>query len=156
MQRFTYRSELLIPSHPLANFEIELYHQNEPRLNVAYSRNNLPKRKNRTFIINLDKIILIGIHWIALYVNGNNVTYFDSFDVEYISKEIKKFLRNKNFTKCIYRAQAYDSIMCRYFYIGLIDNVELLIMLELFMLNNKRLIDLTNSFFPNSLKKMIK
>ena len=30
-------------SHPLANFEIQKYYQNEPRTNGAYSRNNLPK-----------------------------------------------------------------------------------------------------------------
>ena len=39
----------------------------------------------------------IGTHWIALYVNDNNVTYFDSFGVEQIPKEIKKFIGNKNF-----------------------------------------------------------
>ena len=31
----------------------------------------------------------------ALYVNGNNVIYFDSFGVEHILKEIKKFKGNK-------------------------------------------------------------
>ena len=30
----------------------------------------------------------IGTHWIALYVNGNNLIYFESFGVEHISKEI--------------------------------------------------------------------
>ena len=28
--------------------------------------------------------------WVALYVNGDNATYFDTFGVEYISKEIKE------------------------------------------------------------------
>ena len=31
----------------------------------------------RAFIINLDKYKSIGIHWIALYVNAENVTYFE-------------------------------------------------------------------------------
>ena len=35
----------LIPSHPLTNFEIQKYYQNEPRFNRVYSRNNLPKNK---------------------------------------------------------------------------------------------------------------
>ena len=26
-------------------------------------------------------------HWIALYVNGNNIIYFDGFRVEHISEE---------------------------------------------------------------------
>ena len=29
--------------HPLANFEIQKYHQNEPQFNGFYSKNNLPK-----------------------------------------------------------------------------------------------------------------
>ena len=36
--------EFLIPSHPLANFEIQKYHENESRFNGVYSRNNLPKK----------------------------------------------------------------------------------------------------------------
>ena len=29
--------------HSLANFEIQKYYQNEPKINGVYSRNNLPK-----------------------------------------------------------------------------------------------------------------
>ena len=79
--------------HPLTNFEIQKY-QNEPRFSGVYCRDNLPKRnsvetKDEACIINLDKYSDIGTHWIALYVQNNDVTYFDSFRVEYISKEIK-------------------------------------------------------------------
>ena len=48
-------------------------------------------------------------------MNAKNVTYFDSFGVEHIPKEIRKFIRNKNIITNIYRIQAYDSIMCGYF-----------------------------------------
>ena len=34
----------ITPPHPLANFEIQKYYQNEPRLNGVFSRNNLPKK----------------------------------------------------------------------------------------------------------------
>ena len=52
-------------------------------------------------------------YWIAFYKNGNKETYFHSFEVEYIPKEIRKFTENKNkLTKNIYRIQAYDSKMC--------------------------------------------
>ena len=37
-----------------------------------------------------------GTHWMALYVNGNNIIYFDSFEVENIPNEIKKIIGNKN------------------------------------------------------------
>ena len=53
-------------------------------------RNNISKIRNRACVINFDKYKSIGTHRIALYVNGDNVTYFDSFRVENISKEIKK------------------------------------------------------------------
>ena len=51
---------------------------------------------------------------IDLNVNGDNVTYFHSFGVEYIPKEIKKFIGSTNITN-VYRIQAYDSMTCGYF-----------------------------------------
>ena len=62
-----------MPSHPLTNFEIQKYYQNEPKFNGVYSRNNLPKIKDGAYVINLDEFKSIGNHWIALYVNGNNI-----------------------------------------------------------------------------------
>ena len=56
-----------------------------------------------------------------MYVQNNDVTYFDSFGVEHIPKEIRTFIGNKNIKTNIFRIQAYDSIMCRYFCIGFID-----------------------------------
>ena len=35
-----------MPPHPLANFEIQKYYQNEPRFNGACSRDNLSKIKD--------------------------------------------------------------------------------------------------------------
>ena len=49
-----------------------------------------------------------------------NSTYFDSFEVEHIPKQIKKFIENKNIITNIYRTHAYDSIMCGYFCIDLL------------------------------------
>ena len=42
-------------------------------------------------------------------MNGDNVTYFDSFGAisENIPKEIKMFIGNKNITTNIFRMQAY-------------------------------------------------
>ena len=36
-----------MPLHPLTNFEIQNFYQSEPKFNGAYSRNNLPKIKDR-------------------------------------------------------------------------------------------------------------
>ena len=65
-------------------------------LNLSvYSRNNLSKIKDRAYIINLDTYESIGTHWITLYVNDINGTYFDSFEVEHIPKEARKALEIK-------------------------------------------------------------
>ena len=74
--------------HPLSNFEIQKYYENEPKFDGVYSRNNFYEIKDRTYIINLDEYESIGTHWVALFVNDNDVTYFDSFEVEHISKKI--------------------------------------------------------------------
>ena len=91
-----------------------------PKFNGVYSRNNLPKIKDGAYVSNFDEYKL-GIHWIALCINAENVTYFDSFGVEHIPKEITKFLGNKNIITYIYRIQAYESVMCGCFCIGLTD-----------------------------------
>ena len=54
--------------------------------------------KDGAYVVNLDDYEQVGALWMTLYVNGDNVTYFDSFGVEYIPKEIKKFIFNKNIT----------------------------------------------------------
>ena len=97
-----------MPTHPLTNFEIQNYYQNEPKSIGVSSRNSLPK----AYIINMDEFKSIETHWVALHVNSNNIKYFDSFGVENIPKEIKKFIENKNILTNIFRIQAYDSIIC--------------------------------------------
>ena len=69
---------LMPPDHSI-NFEIQIYYENEPKFNDFYFKNNLSKIKDGAYIINLDEYESIGTHWIALYVNAKNVTYFDSF-----------------------------------------------------------------------------
>ena len=140
----------MTPSHLSTNFEIQGYYQNEPRSNGVFSRDNLhntikngAKRGERAYVINLDEYRDIGTHWVALYINNNTVTYFDSFGVEHIPKEIMKFIGNKTIITNIYRIQAYDSIMCGYFCIGFIN----------FMFNGNSLTDYTSLFSPNDSKK---
>ena len=78
-----------------------------------------------------------------MYVQNNDVTYFDSFGVEHIPKEIKRFIRNNNIKINIFRMQAYDSQICGYFCIGFIG----------FMLAGKTFTDFTNLFSPNNFKR---
>ena len=77
--------------HSLTNFEIEAYYQNEPRFIGVYSRDNLPDQiKDGAYVVNLDVYFDITTHWIALHINNKSVTYFHSFGIKHISKEIKK------------------------------------------------------------------
>ena len=142
----------MTPPHPSTNFEIQGYYQNEPRFNGFFSRDNLPntikngaKRGEQAYVINLDEYHDIGTHWVALYVNNKTATYFDSFGVERIPKEIRKFIgsNNKNIITNVYRILTYNSIMCGYFCIGFIN----------FMFNGNSLTDYTSLFSPNDLKK---
>ena len=120
-----------------------MYYQNEPRFNEVYSRDNLPDKINDgAYVKNLDVYSDIRTHWIALYANTKTVTYFDSFGVEHIPKEMKKFINNKNTITNIFRIQTYDSVMCGYFCIGFI----------VFMLKGKNLAGFTNLFSPNNFK----
>ena len=99
--------------------------------------------KDEECVINLDEHYVIATHWIALNNSNNNVTYFDRFRVEHISKEIEKFINKSTIVANVCRLQAYDSVMCEYFCIGFID----------FIFEIKSLTDFTNLFSPNDFKK---
>ena len=74
---------------------------------------------NGAYVIKLDEYRDIGTQWVALYVNNKTATYFHSFGVEHIPKQIMKFIGNKNIITNIHRIQSYDSIMCGYFVLDL-------------------------------------
>ena len=86
---------------------------------------------------------ILILELIGLYVNNKTVTYFDSFGIEHIPKEVKNFIGNRNIISSIYRIQNYNSVMCGYFSIGFID----------YMFNGKNLTDYTYLFSPNNFKK---
>ena len=88
-----------MPPYPLTNFEIQKYYQNELKFNDAFSRNKLSKIKDGAYIINLDEYESIGTHWIVLYLNAKNVTYFVSSGVEHIPKKLEKFTGKKYYQK---------------------------------------------------------
>ena len=88
----------------LNNFKIQRYYG-------VYSINNSPKIKDKPHVINIDKFQSIVTHSNTLYVNGNNVIYFDSFGIQYVSNEIRKFIGNKNIITNIYIIKAHISII---------------------------------------------
>ena len=134
----------LIPPHPLTNFKIQKYYKNEPRFNGVFSRDNLPKKlKDGAYVINLEQYAGTSTHWVALFCKKNEIIYFDSFGIEHILEEIKKFNGNKNTKANIFQVQENNSVMCGYFCAGFID----------FMLAGKKLTDYINLFSPYDFDK---
>ena len=65
-----------------------MYHQNGPKFKAVHSQNKLPRTmKDMPYVVNLHEYKSTGTHWIALNVNSNNETYFDSFRDEHIPKK---------------------------------------------------------------------
>ena len=97
-------------------------YQNEPKFNDVYSRNNLPKIKEGTYVINTDEFKSIETHWIALYVNKDNVTYFSNFGVEHTLKEIQKFVGNKKYSNKYLKNTSiqFDNVWIRVYWIYVI------------------------------------
>ena len=93
--------------------KVSKYYENNCRFNGVYYRDNLPDKikAGAKDVINLDEHSDIETHWIALYALNNNVTYFDSFVVEHIPKEIKIFIDKSIVVPNIFRIQVYDSVM---------------------------------------------
>ena len=81
-----------------------------------------------------------------MYINAKNITYFQSFGVQHIPEDIKKFIGNKNIITNIYKIQAYDLIICGCFCIGFID----------VMFKGKSLLDYTNLFLLIVMRRTIK
>ena len=103
----------------------------------------LKQEKNGAYLVNLDEYADVGTHWIALYAKNIKIIYFDSFGVEHVPKEIKKFIGHKNIKTDIFRVQTINSIIRGYFCIGFID----------FMLAGKTLTDYTSFFLFMTLKE---
>ena len=124
----------MIPLHPLTNFEIQKYYENELRFNDVYPRDKLPKQiKDGANAINLDKHKDTDTHWLALCCKKKKLFTLIALVLNIIYlKKLK-----------IYRVQANNSIMCGYFCIGFID----------FMLAGKTLTDYTNLFSPYDFNK---
>ena len=112
--------------HPLSNFEIQKYYQNETRLNGVYLRDTLSNINGEAYVINIGENNEFGTHWIALYCwrskvtrpqqLKNSVVSFDSFGVDHLPKGFMAFIRLQNIITNIFRVEAHDPIMWRYFF----------------------------------------
>ena len=112
-------------------------------LDCAFSRNNLPRIKHGTYVINLNDKKSKGTHWVSLFIDRNTAVYFDSFGIEYIPQEVLNKIKDKSITHNIFRIQDNESIMCGFYCIAFVE----------YMLAGEILLDYTNLFSPNDYKK---
>ena len=64
------------------------YFNYKPRFNGVFSRNNLPRIKDGTYLINFDDKKSKGTHWVSLFIDRNTAAYFNFFRIEYIPPEV--------------------------------------------------------------------
>ena len=50
--------------------------------------NKLPRTNDGEYVINLDDKKGKGTHWFSLFIDKNEIVYFDSFGIEYIPQEV--------------------------------------------------------------------
>ena len=112
-------------------------------LDCAFSRNNLPRIKHGTYVINLNNKKSKGTHWVSLLIDRNTAVYFDSFGIEYISQEVLNKLKDKSITHKMFRVQGNDSIIYDFHFIVFIE----------YMLAGKTLPDYFNLISLNDYKK---
>ena len=76
-------------------------------LTAFFQKTICPKKiKDGAYVINLDEYANLGMNWIALFCNKNEIVCFDSFGGEHVPEEIKKSVRKKNIITNIFRVQA--------------------------------------------------
>ena len=85
-----------MPPHPLTNFEIQKYYENEPRFNGVFSRDNLLKKiKDGAYVINLDEHKDTGTHWIALFCKKMKLFILIVSALSIFLKKLKNLLEIK-------------------------------------------------------------
>ena len=85
-----------MPPHPLTNFEIQKYYENEPRFIGDFSKDNLPKKvKDGAYVISLDEYADIGTYWIALFCKKMKLFILIASVLNIFLKKLKHLLEIK-------------------------------------------------------------
>ena len=79
-------------------------------MNGAFSRNNLPRIKDGTYVISLDDKNSKRTNWVSLLIEQNAALYFDSFGMEHIPQEVLSKSKHKSITQSIFIIQDNKSI----------------------------------------------
>ena len=112
------------------NIELEQWcKQLKIQLNAIRSKDDLPKlyqRRSGLYIINSEDLLggKGGIHWVGLYIEGNQSVYFDSF-AGYPYRQVKEFATSRLYFNRD-QLQHIDSTMCGHFvlYFGYCMNIK--------------------------------
>ena len=123
--------------------KVSKYYETNCRFKGAFSRSNLPRIKDRAYVIILDDKNSKGAHWASLFSNRNIAVYSDSFGIEYIPQEVLNKIKDTSITHNIFRRQDNESIMCGFYSIAFIE----------YVLAGRVLLDYTNLFSPDDYKK---
>ena len=115
----------------------------EPGFNGVYSRDNLPRIKDRAYVTNLDDRQSKITDWVSLFIDRNTAVYLDSFGTEYTPQDVLNKIKGKFISHNIFRIQSHDSIMCGLHCIAFID----------YMIAGKTLSNYINFFSPNDYQK---
>ena len=84
----------------------------ESRFNGVFSKNKLPRTKDRVHVINFYDKNSKEDHWVSLFIDRKTAGYFNSFGIEYFPPEVLNKIRNKSITHNIFRIQDNKFIMC--------------------------------------------
>ena len=116
--------KFLVLFYPLSNIEITKSFNYKPRFNSVYSKNNLPRIKDRVYVINLHDNQSKGTHWVSLFIDRNTAVYFDSVGTEYIPQDVLNKIKDQSITHNIFRIQSNDSVGCRFYCIAFIEYLQ--------------------------------
>ena len=147
----------LIPPHPLTNFEIQKYYENESRLNGVFSRDNLPKTiKNGAYVINLDEFVYVGTHWIALFCKKLKLFISIVLVLNALLKKLKNSLEIKASKDISFEYkqvfQCVDTFALDSMFLCLVVK-NLLVLSACFMFGGKKLTDFVSFFSPYDFEK---
>ena len=86
----------LMSPHPLTDFEIQNYYQNEPRFNDVYSGNNLPEKvKDGAYVINLGEYADLAPIGLLYFVKEMKLFIFQALVLNMFLNKLKGLSRIK-------------------------------------------------------------
>lgn len=114
----------MLPSRALTNIDIEKYCKHIKHFRGVFMLDDLPKtpRVNECAIVNLDKLVNPGTHWVAFKKKGNKSIYFDSFGKLPPAPEIQQYLKGSIIEYNYMKYQDYDTYNCGHLCIQFLTN----------------------------------